>query len=244
MTTILSRCLAVSFGLAVLSSATPAVAQHESHDQKPAASAAPEKREGDPYPLATCPISGKRLGEMGDPVVKLYHGREVRFCCPACPPKFEADFKAGMAALDEKIVKDQAPLYPMRTSVVSGKPLPEKPVQFVFANRLFLLADDSERAAFEHHAKDYFAALDKAVVEAQGKAYPVKTCPVSGDEFGGEMGEPVDLVVAGRLVRLCCTGCKKDVNKDPARFIEMVDAARKGTPSDPHAGKDGDHDHK
>ncbi|MCC6661955.1 MAG: hypothetical protein IT437_13850 [Phycisphaerales bacterium] len=244
MTRFISSLLSVSFCVAAALSGAPALAQHEAHETKPAAAAPHEKRVGDPYPLAVCPVSGKRLGAMGDAVVKVYHGREVRFCCDKCPAKFEADMKAGMASLDEKIAKDQAPLYPLHTSVVSGKALPEKPVQFVYANRLFLLADDSERAAFEHHAKDYFAALDKAVIETQGRAYPIKTCPVSGDEFGGEMGEPVDLVVAGRLVRLCCKGCKKDVNKDPAKFIEMVDAARKGAPADPQAGGHGDHDHK
>lgn len=217
--------LAIPVAAALL--AAPALAQHEGHADQPAAPAAAEKRVGDPYPLATCPISGKPLGAMGDPVVKLYHGREVRFCCPACPAKFEADLPASLARLDEKIIKDQAPLYPLHTSVVTGKPLPEEPYQFVYGNRLIRVGSETERASFRHHAKEYLAALDKAVVAAQGKHYPLKTCPVSGDEFGGAMGEPVDLVLAGRLVRLCCDGCKKDVEKEPARFVALVDAARK-----------------
>src|SRR5690348_12512086 len=65
---------------------------------------------GDPYPFDTCPITGNKLGTMGDPVVKVYDGREVRFCCPACPPKFEADKAGSLAKLDEKIIKDQASL--------------------------------------------------------------------------------------------------------------------------------------
>lgn len=218
--------LAIPVAAALL--AAPALAQHEGHGDQPAApAAAAEKRVGDPYPLARCPISGKRLGEMGDPVVKLYNGREVRFCWSACPAKFEADLPAGLARLDEKITKDQAPLYPLRTSVVTGKPLPEEPHQFVYGNRLIRVGSEAERTSFRHHAKEYMAVLDKAVVAAQGKHYPLKTCPVSGDEFGGAMGEPVDLVVAGRLVRLCCDGCKEDVEKEPARFVALVDAARK-----------------
>ena len=30
------------------------------------------------------------------------------------------------------------------------------------------------------------------------------------------MGKPIDLVVEGRLVRLCCNMCKKSFAKDPA----------------------------
>lgn len=250
--------------VALTLSAGTALAQHEHHDQTPAKAdqpkpdgkpATPEKvakseeRIGEPYPLDTCPITGKKLGTMGDPVTKLYDGREVRFCCPACPPKFEKDLKASIATLDEKIIKDQTPLYPLKTSVVTGKDLPEKPYEFVYGNRMVRLGAESEKADFIKDAKKHLAMLDKAVVEQQGKDYPIKACPVSKEEFGGDMGKPVDLVVAGRLVRLCCKDCKKDVEKDPAKYIAMVDAARKGEKPMPDADhKDHDdkkpHDHK
>lgn len=44
-----------------------------------------------PYPLDYCLVSGEKLGEMGDPVVKVYNGQEIKFCCKMCTPKFEAD---------------------------------------------------------------------------------------------------------------------------------------------------------
>ncbi|CAN5853532.1 hypothetical protein BH11PLA1_BH11PLA1_12450 [soil metagenome] len=196
------------------------------------------KRVGDPYPLDTCPMTGKKLGAMGDSITKVYDGREVRFCCPACPPKFEKDPAANLAKVDEKIIKDQAPLYPLKTSVVTGKDLPAKPYEFVYGNRLIRLGTESEKAGFTKDAAKHLAALDKAAVEQQGKDYTLKTCPVSKDELGGDMGKPVDVVVAGRLVRLCCDDCKKAVEKDPAKFIAMVDAARKGKAAAP------DTDHK
>src|SRR5262245_4279798 len=72
----------------------------------PSTSGAAVKHDGDPYPLATCPISGKKLGEMGKPVVKVYGagadgagGREIRFCCDKCPGKFEEDLAKSMAKL-------------------------------------------------------------------------------------------------------------------------------------------------
>lgn len=202
-------------------------AQHHEPSAAPPATTSKDARVGDAYPFDTCPTTGKKLGSMGDPVTKLYEGREVRFCCPACPPKFEQELAANLAKLDEKIIKDQSPIYPLGTSVVSGKPLPEHPVQFVHGNRLIRVVDESEKTTFSNHVKTYLEALDKAVIEKQGKDYAVTKCPVSGDGLGGDMGNPVDIVVAGRLIRLCCNDCKKDVDEDPAKFIALADAAAK-----------------
>lgn len=220
--------------------------QPKHHDQ----AAAPDKadqRVGDPYALGTCPVTGKKLGLMGDPVVKVYDSREVRFCCSGCPEKFEKDKVANFTKIDEKIIKDQAPLYPLKTSVVTGKDLPAQPFEFVYGNRLIRLGAESEKAEFLKDPNKHLATLDKAVVEQQGKDYALKTCPVSKEEFGGDMGEPVDLVIAGRLVRLCCKACKKDVEKDPAKFVAIVDAAQRGKAAKPEADrktKDGHDNHK
>jgi hypothetical protein len=209
--------------------------------EKPAATPAAAKADhvGDPYTLATCPISGKKLGAMGDPVIKVYDGREVRFCCDQCPATFEKDKAKSWAKVDEQIIKDQRPLYPLETSVVSGKKLSEAPggkaIEYVYGNRLFLLASEGKKADLAKDAKKHFAALDKAVVEKQGKDYPLTTCPISKEKLG-EMGKPVDNVIAGRLVRTCCKDCVADLSKDPAKVVAMVDAARKGGA----APKDGD----
>ncbi len=215
-------------------------APQEGKDQKPEMAAA-DKRIGDPYPLATCPITGEKLGSMGEPVVKLYEGREVRFCCKSCPPKFEKDLAKSLETLDTAIIKDQGPIYPFKTSVVTGKELPEKPYEFVSGNRLIRLGAEAEKADYLKDTKTYLGKLDEAVVEQQGKDYPLKTCPVSKDEIDG-MGKPVDLVVAGRLVRLCCRDCKKDVEKDPAKYVAQVDAARKGDKPKPDAEHKDGHD--
>ncbi|MDZ4753024.1 MAG: hypothetical protein SGJ09_15755 [Phycisphaerae bacterium] len=246
-----NRRVIVCAASAALSLFVMGSAQAQSEKQPAPASSAtkgaePVERIGDPYPLDTCPITAKKLGTMGDPVTKIYDGREVRFCCPACSPKFEKDLAANLTKIDEKIIKDQAALYPLKTSVVTGKGLPERPFEFAYGNRLIRLGADSEKADFLKDPVKFLASLDKAVVEQQGKDYVLKTCPVSKEKLGGDMGKPVDLVVAGRLIRLCCNDCKKDVEKDPAKFIAMVDEARKVSPAKPDAGhdkKDDHHDH-
>ncbi len=223
----------IAIGAFVASGATGALAQHHDpsqpgHHQDHAAPPA-SKRIGDPYPFDTCPISGERLGSMGEPMVALYDGREVRFCCDGCPEQFEQGKESSWAKLDERIIKDQGPLYPLKTSVVSGKDLPAKPHEFVYGNRLVRVVDEAERSTFIHHAKEFMGKLDAAVIAAQGANYPLAACPVSGDKYGGEMGKPKDVVIAGRLVRLCCAGCKPDLEKDPAKYVAMVDEARKRT---------------
>ena len=235
-----TRWTAVAFSILALG-ATQALAQHHDTPQpkQPDSAGAKDERAGEPYPFDTCPISGKKLGEMGDPLVKKYEGREVRFCCEGCPPKFEKDLAGSLAKLDEKIVKDQGPLYPLKTSLVTGKDLPEKPYEFVWGNRLIRLGADAEKADFLKDTKKYFGQLNEAVVAEQIKDYPLKTCPSSGEELGA-MGDPRDVVLAGRLIRLCCGSCKKDLEESPAKFIAIVDTARKGGDADPESGE-GDH---
>src|SRR5262245_60767647 len=74
-------------------------------DSKPAAApaptappaAAPAKAA---YPMDTCPVSGEKLGAMGDPVVYEYEGKEIRFCCGSCVKEFNKDPKKYMAMVD------------------------------------------------------------------------------------------------------------------------------------------------
>jgi YHS domain-containing protein len=50
------------------------------------------------------------------------------------------------------------------------------------------------------------------------------TCPVSGDKLG-EMGKPYVFVYQGQEVKLCCSGCKKDFDKDPAKYVKKIQDA-------------------
>ncbi len=118
------------------------------------------------YPLAVCPVSGETLGEMGDPVVKVYDGREVKFCCKNCVGTFEKDLKSSMSILDNKII------------------------------------------------------------EAKSASYPLGVCVVSGEKLGG-MGEPVKHMYKNRLVEFCCGNCIATFEKDPDKYLAMIDAAAK-----------------
>ena len=55
----------------------------------------------------------------------------------------------------------------------------------------------------------------------------LKTCPVSGEKLGGDMGKPFVIVYKGQEVKFCCPMCKKDFDKDPAKYIKLIRAADK-----------------
>lgn len=56
-----------------------------------------------------------------------------------------------------------------------------------------------------------------------GDAYPLSTCPVSGQTLG-KMGDPVVYEHEGREIRFCCGGCVEPFQKDSAKYLEKIDA--------------------
>jgi YHS domain-containing protein len=52
--------------------------------------------------------------------------------------------------------------------------------------------------------------------------YPLKTCPVSDEKLGADMGPAYVFVYQGQEIKLCCSGCKKDFLKDPAKFLKKI----------------------
>jgi YHS domain-containing protein len=56
------------------------------------------------------------------------------------------------------------------------------------------------------------------------KPYTLKTCIVSGDKLG-EMGDAYVYAYKGREIKFCCKGCLKDFNKEPAKYIKLIDEA-------------------
>lgn len=53
------------------------------------------------YPLETCLVSDEELGSMGDPVVIVHEGQQIKFCCDECVPKFEKDPAKYLSKLDK-----------------------------------------------------------------------------------------------------------------------------------------------
>ncbi|MCB9851661.1 MAG: hypothetical protein H6819_01090 [Phycisphaerales bacterium] len=185
---------------------------------------------GDIYTLTKCVVTDEELGSMGDPPIKIIEGREVRVCCAGCFKKIEKDTKKYFDKMDKQMADDQRPHYPLDTCIVTHEPLKRKgkdtAYEYVFKNRLYRLCCKDCARKIEKDPARYSAELDAAVRSAQGKNYPLTTCPVTGEELGS-MGEPVERIVANRLIRFCCSGCFKKFDAEPAKYIAKVDAARK-----------------
>lgn len=97
---------------------------------------------------------------------------------------------------------------------------------------------------------------EEAVVETAG---PIvvgnKICPVSGDKVG-EMGEIIQQEYNGKIYNFCCSMCLKDFQKDPDKYVAMVEemmakeAAEEGQPEaaegemPEHEGMMHDHQHE
>jgi YHS domain-containing protein len=180
-----------------------------------------------PYMFNTCAVSGEELGSMGDPIVKTYEGREVKFCCKMCVPRFEKDLKASLAKLDQKIIDSQLPFYPMTTCVVSDEAFGGDmgdPINVVHRNRLVRLCCKMCKGDFKEDPQAYITKLDAAVVAQQSEHYPLSSCPISGEALGS-MGDAINVVYAGRLVKFCCAMCTPKFEADPMPIIEKIDAA-------------------
>lgn len=180
------------------------------------------------YPLTTCAHSGSALGSMGDPVVKVYKDREVRFCCSGCVPSFEEDIDASLAKLDEKIIKDQLPYYPRLDCVVSDEEFDSEEdggsIDFVHNGRLVRVCCKGCKREFDRDPAAFHAKLDNAVIVQQSANYPATDCIHSDEEFDGKIYTEVH---ANRLFRFCCKGCVRGFFESPHETMIKLDAAWK-----------------
>jgi len=177
----------------------------------------------DAYPLDFCPVSGKKFGADGAAVIEEINGSEVGFCCPGCVEPYKSD-PAHTKKVEEAIIKAQFKHYPLNVCPISGQelgPKMEDGVSHVFNNRLVRLCCPGCINAVKKDPEAIAMKLDDAVKAAQVENYPLATCPVSGKPHGSAK----QIVHANRLVQLCCPGCVGAYNKNPAKYIAMLDEA-------------------
>lgn len=89
-------------------------------------------------------------------------------------------------------------------------------------------------------------AQENTKKETKAKPYPLETCIVSGEKLGG-MGKPFVFDYKGQEIKLCCKSCKKDFDKDPAKYLkkltEAAKAAKNGQKSSTPAQDHSEHQH-
>jgi hypothetical protein len=54
------------------------------------------------------------------------------------------------------------------------------------------------------------------------KAYPLKTCIVTGNDLGS-MGDEQSIIYESREVKFCCEPCLNKFNKNPKKFLAKIE---------------------
>lgn len=209
----------------------PTPTGHDDHDPVPPPTQldANEGFEGDPYVLDTDPVSDAKLSPVDRQVIIDYEGRELRFADEQNAAKLRADPATYLAKIDAIMIRQQMPLYALPTCPVSGRMLGtmSEPIDFVFRNRLVRLCCAACKTGFMNDPARHVAKLDAAAIAAQGKVYPTTTCVVSGEPLDGGTGEPVDVVIGNRLIRLGCDRCVEQLRHDPLTYLAKLPAYAK-----------------
>jgi hypothetical protein len=70
------------------------------------------------------------------------------------------------------------------------------------------------------------ADINSAASNKTPTPYPLKTCVVSGEKFGGDMGDPVVFVYTNKGVnqeiKFCCPMCKPKFLADPDKYMKTI----------------------
>src|SRR5438552_6138819 len=160
--------------------------------------------------------------------------------CPCCKPTGLA-FIAIVVALvtatgfisraDDKPKSEvKSDPYPLETCIVSGEKLGSpgmgKPVVKEYDGREVRFCCNGCVKPFEEKKAEFTKKIDAKIVEQQLPHYPLKNCVVMKDDaLDGSEGDPVNLVYKNRLVRFCCNECPKEFQKDPAKYLKIIDEA-------------------
>jgi YHS domain-containing protein len=125
---------------------------------------------------------------------------------------------------DEKAKKDA---YRLKICIVSGEQLGSmgEPFVYEYEGREVRFCCEGCVKRFEQNPEAYMNRMDEVIIASELTDYPLETCVVRGDSLG-KMGEPVDYVYDNHLVRFCCKGCIKAFEKEPDKYMAIIEKAR------------------
>lgn len=176
------------------------------------------------YPLDVCAVAGKKLGSMGKPINFVHEGRQVRFCCRGCIPRFKKDPAQYLMAVDQKIIESQKATYPLEVCVISNEKLDKDAKNVVINNRLVRVCCGGCARKVKKDPKGILAKLDTAIIKAKESNYPTSKCVISGEPLASNAK---NVIIGNTLIKVCCKGCIRKVAEDPAKYIKMVTKAKK-----------------
>ncbi|MEE2718466.1 MAG: hypothetical protein VX727_01610 [Planctomycetota bacterium] len=177
-------------------------------------------------PLGLCPKSGSDVAAMGRVTRRVINGVDVSFCCPPCIKPYEDDYAAYRKRIGDQIVVLELAYYPTDRCIVTGRELGKETaaIDHVLGNRLVRVADEAAVARLEADPDTYNQKLDRIIIEAERKDYPLTTCVVQGSTLDPKR-PPAEVVVGNRLMKLCCAGCAGKIRATPYLYVQKVNEA-------------------
>ncbi len=117
------------------------------------------------YPNMNCvvmldePMPDPRGPEANDCKRIIHKNRLVRLCCSKCVRRFKRNPDGYLAAIDTQAMKDQMESYPLKTCVLTDRPLGEKPIRFMVGDRLVMTCCGGCKSKVEANPRIYVAKL-------------------------------------------------------------------------------------
>lgn len=151
----------------------------------------------------------------------------ILLAAAACLGSFAGAQEKAAAPAQAPAYTTKPELYPTTKCLVSGEELDADAKTFQVEGRTFRTCCNKCKAKVEKAPAEYLKKLDEVSMKTQLAHYPLGTCVISGEKLGG-MGEPVQLMLDGTLVQLCCKNCTKKATANPGAMAQKVrDAAYK-----------------
>ena len=195
-----------------------------------------------------CPVSGKPLGSMGDPVAVDVNGQRLFVCCAGCvnavkanPAKYAAgrpeitvtsatQADAALIATQKVCPVMDEPLGGMGNPIkvmVGDKPIflcckgCIKKIQAEPAKYLAMVYGDVDQAYVPAGTEQVREGIFKVVAADAPFIAAQKRCPVM-DEPLDAMGGPYKVNAAGKAIYICCPGCAKKIAAEPQKYLDIL----------------------
>lgn len=196
-----------------------------------------------------CPVSGKPLGSMGDPLAVQLDDQTLYVCCAGCTePLKENPAKYAGGQPEVKIAKTTAADAPLiaaqKVCPVMDEPLGSMggPVKLLVGARPIFLCCKGCIKKVKAKPNTYLA---RVYGEESGSAVPrggeevrtgvfrvskadqpfigkQKQCPVMEEPLDA-MGGPYRVEVEDRAIYICCPGCAKRIQADPQKYLAVLE---------------------
>jgi hypothetical protein len=179
------------------------------------------------YPFTTCIATGQQLPPK--PVDYVKNGRLFRLADEASKAAVDANLAAFTKKIEDAVIAQQKPTYPLQTSAVSDKPLGVTPTTHVFGTRLILLADPTEVPTFEANPAAAVQKLDKAYIDAQFPTYPYKIDPVTKEKLADlatSGKQPVKFLWGNKLILFTDAKNASEFQRTPEVYMAVLAAGR------------------